>query len=145
MLMKAVYQKIIFLLGIISVILAVVGTVLPIMPTVPFLLLAAACFNRSSPRFHHALMTHVHFGPLIRDFYAGKGIPRRAKYISITMIWTGFTFSLFILPGQSLKIILAAVLAAVTVYLLSLKSSDVNSGRAEGTVHRGNAVNTEEE
>jgi len=127
------------------VILAVVGTVLPIMPTVPFLLLAAACFDRSSPRFHHALVSHAHFGPLIRDFYGGKGIPRRAKCISITMIWSGFIFSLFILPGQTLKIILAVILAAVTVYLLSLKNSDRPGETAENRGCHGDAVNTEEE
>lgn len=143
--MKTVYQKIIFVLGIIFVALAVVGTLLPIMPTVPFLLLAAACFNRSSPRFHQALVNHAHFGPLIRDFYAGKGIPRRAKYISITMIWTGFIFSLFILPGPTLKIFLALILTAVTGYLLSLKTSDGGSGNPQNRGRPGEVVHSEEE
>lgn len=122
--MKTVVQKIFMVLGFLSVGLGIVGTVLPIMPTVPFLLLAAACFDRSSPRFHQALVSHAHFGPMIRDFYAGRGIPRRAKLISLTMIWSSCAFSMIVLPALWIKLILAGIFAAVTVYLLSLKDSD---------------------
>ena len=104
--------------------LAAVGTLLPILPTVPFLLLATACFDRSSPRFHHALVNHVHFGPLIRDFYGGRGIPRRAKIISVVTIWGSCIFSLIVMPVLWVKLVLVVVFTAVTVYLLSLKNSD---------------------
>ncbi len=122
--MKNVYQKLFLVSGFICVGLAIIGILLPIMPTVPFLLLAAACFDKSSPRFHHALVSHVHFGPLIRDFYAGKGIPRRAKLISLTMIWGSCVISLFIVPFLWVKLTLVAIFTAVTVYLVKLKNSD---------------------
>lgn len=73
-------------IGGLCVALAAVGAVLPLVPTTPFLLLAAACFARASPRFYHVLLESRLFGPLIRDWRAHRAIPRRAKRLAITMI-----------------------------------------------------------
>lgn len=143
--MNTVYQKILFLLGIIAVVLGAVGAVIPVLPTFPFLLLAAACFDRSSPRFHRALMDHAHFGPLIRDFYSGKGIPRRAKGISLITIWLGFSLSCLILTGLHIKIALALILAAVSFYLLSLKTSDREAAPVQQLRRSAEEAETEEE
>lgn len=122
--MKNIYNKLLMALGVLSVVLAIVGTFLPIMPTVPFLLLAAACFSRSSPRFHRALMDHAHFGPLIRDYHAGKGIPKRVKRISLVTLWFGGAFSVAVVPVLWGKLVMAGIFVAVAAYLLALNTSD---------------------
>lgn len=126
--MKNIYQTLYMVLGGIAIALAVVGTILPIMPTIPFLLLAAACFSRSSPKFHQALMNHTHFGPMIRDFYAGRGLPKRVKRVSLTMILCGGAFSVCIIPLLWGKFIMAALFIAAAVYLFTLNTSDQEEG-----------------
>ena len=66
--------------------LAALGVFLPLLPTTPFLLVAAACFARSSPRFYRALHGNRVFGPLIRDWREHRAVPLRAKLMAITAI-----------------------------------------------------------
>ncbi len=66
--------------------LAALGVVLPLLPTTPFLLVAAACFARSSPRFYEWLLRNRVFGPLIRNWRETRSIPLRVKAVSIVMI-----------------------------------------------------------
>lgn len=65
--------------GLLCLALAVLGAFLPLLPTVPFLLLATACFARSSERLHHWLLTHPRFGHLIRAWNQEGRIPRQVK------------------------------------------------------------------
>ena len=65
-------------IGWLSVALGVIGIFLPVLPTTPFLLLAAACFARSSPRFYQWLVEHPRLGPWIRDYLDGNGIDRKS-------------------------------------------------------------------
>ncbi|QIE57634.1 DUF454 domain-containing protein [Pikeienuella piscinae] len=74
------------ILGCFAVALGVIGAVLPIVPTVPFLLLAAFCFARSSERFYNWLLSHRIFGPPIADWRAHGAIGRRAKWLSTASI-----------------------------------------------------------
>lgn len=112
---------ILFGCGWISMAAGVVGIFLPLVPTVPFLLLAAACFARSSNRFHTWLVEHNHLGPLIRDYLKSGGIPLRVKGMAIGMVWISFpTSALLFVDSVWLKFVLFAVAAAVTLYLLRL-------------------------
>ena len=72
--------------GFILVGVAVLGIFLPLLPTTPLLLLAAACFSRSSERWHRWLLNHRVFGPIIKNWDERRCIPRRAKAVSILMI-----------------------------------------------------------
>ena len=74
-------------LGWLFVVLGVAGAILPVLPTTPFILLAAACFARSSERFYAWLLENRIFGPLIRDWRAHRAIPRRAKWLAIGAIF----------------------------------------------------------
>ncbi|MBL0226703.1 MAG: YbaN family protein [Geobacteraceae bacterium] len=104
-----------------SIAAGVVGIFLPIVPTVPFLLLAAACFARSSPQFHSWLLEHDQLGPLIRDYLTSGAIPLRVKRTAIGMVWVSFPVSAFLFaPAVWLKAALIAVAAVVTLYLLRL-------------------------
>ena len=102
----------------------VIGIFLPLVPTVPFLLLAVACFARSSERFHRWLVEHNHLGPLLRDYLRGAGIPLRAKVIAIGMVWVSFPATTILFARDFwLKALLIAVAVGVTLYLLSLPTA----------------------
>lgn len=104
-----------------SIVAGAVGLFLPLVPTVPFLLLAAACFARSSVRFHTWLIEHNHLGPLVRDYLNGGGIPLKAKQMAIGMVWVSFPASAFLfVPVTWLKIVLLAVATGITLYLIAL-------------------------
>jgi uncharacterized membrane protein YbaN (DUF454 family) len=72
--------------GMLALLLGVIGVVLPLLPTTPFVILAAFCFSRSSERLHQWLLNQRLFGPLIRDWEAHGVIPLRIKCLSTTMM-----------------------------------------------------------
>jgi len=114
--------------GWISIGCGVIGIFLPIVPTVPFLLLAVACFAKSSVQFHRWLLEHDHLGPLLHDYLKGAGIPLRAKLTALTMIWVSFPISVVLFAKLLwLKVLLIAVAVAVSIYLLSLRTAPQNS------------------
>lgn len=80
--MKYLYASI----GFVSVILGIIGIFLPVLPTTPFLLLAAAMFFRGSPRAYRWLMNHPRLGPYIKSFREDKSIPLRIKIIAISTL-----------------------------------------------------------
>jgi uncharacterized membrane protein YbaN (DUF454 family) len=106
--------------GLCSTALAVLGIFLPLLPTVPLLLLAAACFARSSERFHRWLLEHRHLGPMVRDYLDGRGIPLRAKVTAIGMIWVTIPISAFFVPIPWVRAFLIGIGLAITVYLVRL-------------------------
>ncbi len=77
---------VLLVVGLLCVGLGAIGVVTPIVPTTPFLLVAAACFARASPRFYQRLLANSTFGPLIRDWREQRAIPRRAKFMAIAAI-----------------------------------------------------------
>lgn len=114
-------RQLLFVGGWFSLVLAVVGMVLPLLPTVPLLLLSAACFARSSERFHSWLLDHRRFGPLIRTWQNGGGVPRRAKLTAVAMIWASILFSAFVLvPLLWVRGLLLGIAFGVTIYLWRL-------------------------
>jgi uncharacterized membrane protein YbaN (DUF454 family) len=103
--------------------LAILGIFLPLLPTVPLLLLAAACFARSSERFHHWLLNHPKLGPMIHGYLDGKGIPLRAKITAIGLIWLSISISVYVVHPVWLKFLLVIIGLSVTAYLLSQATS----------------------
>lgn len=110
-----------FLMGWLATGLGVLGIFLPLLPTTPFILLAAACFARSSSRFYDWLINHPQFGHTIRHYRAGNGIPRKAKIYALTLMWLSISFSaLVVVPLFWVKILLFAIAIGVSAYLISL-------------------------
>lgn len=114
--------------GIVSTALGVLGIFLPLLPTTPLLLLAAACFARSSDRFHRWLVEHDHLGPMVRGYLEGTGIPRRAKATAIAMVWLTIpTSALLLVPLPWVRAILFAIAVGVTLYLVRLPTTPSDS------------------
>jgi uncharacterized membrane protein YbaN (DUF454 family) len=110
-------------IGIISVGLGTAGIFLPLLPTTPFLLLAAACFIRSSDRLYRWLIHNRWFGSYIRNYREHRALPLRAKVIALILLWTTMSYSVFALVvNKVLQVSLLLIAAVVTVYLLSLKT-----------------------
>jgi hypothetical protein len=110
-------------IGIVCVGLGSAGIVLPLVPTTPFLLLAAACFAKSSDRFYAWLLGHRRFGPVIRDYREKGGITRKTRAIALSLLWFSITLSAFtVLSSWIPRVVLFAIAAAVTIHLFSLKT-----------------------
>jgi len=110
------------LVGGMAVLLGLLGLVLPLLPTTPFLLLASACFLRSSPELHHRLMTNTVFGPYLQAYQEGKGIPLRVKLTALSILWLSIAFALIRLDLVWLQLVLAIIASAVTFHIFSLKT-----------------------
>ncbi len=111
--------------GLIAVALGVLGIFLPVLPTVPFLLLAVACFTRSSERFYNWLIDHAHLGPMIQPYLDGKGLKRTTKFKAVGLVWISITISVLLIstrPWLQGTLILIAI--SVTIYLLRLPTTE---------------------
>lgn len=116
--------------GFLATSLGVLGIFLPVLPTVPFLLLALACFARSSERFYNWLLEHAHFGPIVQPYINGCGMSRVSKVKAITLLWASIILSAFFLIELVwVRILLLVIACAVTFYLLSLPT--INSENNE--------------
>ncbi len=78
----------------------VVGIVLPLLPTTPFVLLAAFCFARGSERYEHWLLTHPRFGPMVQDWRANRAVPLRAKQLAWAMMVLSSAIAWWVLPAH---------------------------------------------
>ena len=110
------------IVGSIAVLLAILGVFLPLLPTTPFLLLASACYFRSSPRMYRWLMGNRILGNYILNFQSGKGIPLKAKIVSVLLIWASLSFSIYKMDAIVVKLILAAIGIALSITMLRMKT-----------------------
>lgn len=109
-------------IGWLSVALGVIGIFLPVLPTTPFLLLAAACFVRSSKRFYLWLIGHPKLGPWILDYLDGKGLPLKAKVYSIALMWTSIGLSCYLVPLLWARLFMLSSAVLVSLYILRQKT-----------------------
>ena len=106
--------------GTLSLGLGILGIVLPILPTTPFLLLAAICYSRSSERFYVWLLTNRMFGQYIRDWRENKGLTIGMKLWVIFVLVGTMSISIFIVPVFVVKILLVCIGTFITGYIFSL-------------------------
>lgn len=119
-------------LGFLSVGLGVIGIFLPVLPTTPFLLLAAACFARSSQRFYRWLIDHRHLGPWVRDYLDGNGIPLKAKVYTLALMWFSISVSCWLVPLAWARIGMLVSASLVTIYILRQKTLVVTRQADDG-------------
>jgi uncharacterized membrane protein YbaN (DUF454 family) len=121
--MKSWKRNALMICGTLAVVLGVVGMIFPILPTTPFLLLAAFCYGRSSKRFYDWLLNNRIFGTYIRNYRAGLGIPLKQKIFSISLLWVTIGYSvIFIVDNWWLRILLLGIAVGVTTHLVRIKT-----------------------
>lgn len=109
-------------IGWLSIVLGVIGIFVPLLPTTPFLLLAAACFMRSSPRFYHWLVQHPKLGPWVHDYLDGQGIPLRGKVYAISLMWSSIALSCYLVPLIWARLFMLSSAVLVSLYILRQKT-----------------------
>ena len=111
--------------GVLALIAGVIGVFLPVVPTTPFLLLAAACFARASPSLYRWLADSRTFGPAIREWRRHRSIPWRAKLSAIVLLGVSIAVSAtFFVPVWWGRIVLVAVGVAVGIWLSRIPSRE---------------------
>ncbi|MCW3995829.1 MAG: YbaN family protein [Candidatus Bathyarchaeota archaeon] len=117
-----VIRVLLVIAGTVSVALGAIGVFLPILPTTPFLLLAAGCYLRSSERMHRWLLNNRWFGEYIRNYQQGKGIPMKTKIVAIAVLWLTILYSAFFVVNEVFvaQLILFAIAIGVSVHLIRL-------------------------
>ena len=109
--------------GTLSLAVGVVGIILPVLPTTPFVLIAAACYLRGSKRMYDKLVKNRYFGGYLRDYMEGRGVSKRATVVSITSLWILILLSaVFATNDLIIRAVLIAVATAVTIHLLRLRT-----------------------
>jgi len=103
--------------------LGVIGIFLPILPTTPFLLLAAYCYARSSERFYFWLITNRVFGEYIRNYHERRGITAFHKIVVLLLLWLTISYTAFgVVSARWVRLLLFGIAAAVTVHILWIKT-----------------------
>ncbi|MDO6428110.1 YbaN family protein [Thalassotalea sp. 1_MG-2023] len=107
-------------IGIFFVALAALGAVLPLLPTTPFLLVAAACFAKSSPRLYNMLLANKVFGPLIYHWQQSRSIPKKGKVIALASMLIAAAWSLYVLEYMWLKILTVLLICGPFIFIWRL-------------------------
>lgn len=134
---SATVRGLLLAVGTLCVGLGFLGLFLPVLPTTPFLLLAAACYARASERFHGWLLGNPVFGPLIREWQRHRSIPHRAKVNAIAlMVLTLGVSIVFFVSHPLVRALLAVFGAALALYLYRIPSRDRPGGGLKDSGHR---------
>jgi uncharacterized membrane protein YbaN (DUF454 family) len=117
-------RRLLVFLGTVFVGLGILGIFIPILPTTPFLLLAAACYARSSKRFYHWLLNNRWFGSYIKNYKEKKSIPLKVKIFTVSLLWITIMLSAIIATNVTfVRIVLIIIALCVTIHILSLRTS----------------------
>ncbi len=110
------------LVGNFFVALGILGIFLPLLPTTPFLLLAAACYSRSSERFYYWLKNNRWVGNYLKS-YREKNLPLKVKVLSLSFLWLTIGYSVFFVVNiLLLRIILILIAIGVTIHVVSIRT-----------------------
>lgn len=118
-----VKNSILIILGTLFVMLGTLGIFLPLLPTTPFLLLAATCYLKSSNKLYHWLLNHRLLGKYISNYIRHRAITIKTKLVTITLLWLTIGYSIsFVISSPLVKLILLIIAIGVSLHLLSLKT-----------------------
>lgn len=123
--MKNTYIKkwLYIIAGLTSLGVGAVGVFVPLLPTTPFLLLAAACFLRSSERLYHWLMNHRLFGNYIRNYREHRAMSLPSKILVLALLWITMSYAILsVVKILFVQILLLLIAIGVTVHIIALKT-----------------------
>jgi len=120
--MKNLKKKIYICVGLLAVGLGIIGAFLPVMPTVPFLLVALFCFERSSKKYHDMILNNKYFGKVLRDYYEGRGLTTSVKIKAVLFLSCGMGFSVYRVHNLHLRIMLVLIWVGVALHIILLKT-----------------------
>jgi uncharacterized membrane protein YbaN (DUF454 family) len=109
-------------LGTLSLVIGMIGVVIPVLPTTPLLLMASFFYLRSSKRMYNWLITHKIFGSYIYCYVTYHAISPRTKVGALIFLWATLVFSMVVIPGLHIKLFLVVVGMAVTTHIILLKT-----------------------
>ncbi|MGB2813532.1 MAG: YbaN family protein [Dehalococcoidales bacterium] len=102
----------------------IIGIFVPVLPTTPFLLLAAACYLRSSRKLYNWLLGNRFFGTYVRNYLHGRGMPRKVKIATISLLWITIACSIiFAVQALIIRVILLIIAIGVTVHIILIKTT----------------------
>lgn len=104
-------------LGVTALLFAVLGIFLPLLPTTPFVLLAAACFARGSERLHNWLLAHHVAGPIIREWHLHRSMPPGVKPWAFLLMGLSFGISLLLMEAPWHRVILGTIAVVLALFL----------------------------
>ncbi|MFC2035377.1 YbaN family protein [Chloroflexota bacterium] len=136
-------RKLLLIAGTVSTTIGIIGIVVPVLPTTPFLLLAAACYIRSSQKFYNWLLSNRILGAYISNYVLGKGMPLKVKMFTIALMWITIGLSLgFIVQGLVIRVIIIVLALGVTIHIIKIKTLSENNKRVrEEREERGRTTN----
>lgn len=111
------------IIGLIALSLGAIGIIIPVLPTTPFVLLAAGCFSVSSPRLLKFVKKNKFFGYYIDNYQTKSGVPVKIKVRAIIFLWVGLIASMLLNPKPMFMIMLGMIGTGVTIHLLTIKTS----------------------
>jgi uncharacterized membrane protein YbaN (DUF454 family) len=125
---QKIVRALLFFAGSLALVLGFIGIFVPLLPTTPFLLLAAACYMRSSERMHKWLLNNRLFGEYIKNYQEGRGIPLKTKIFTVSLLWISILCSMFFVVNKRLlmperlivQVILLIIAICVSTYVIRL-------------------------
>jgi uncharacterized membrane protein YbaN (DUF454 family) len=119
---RTIKKIILLVIGSIAIAMGVVGIVLPVLPTTPFLLVAAYCYIRSSERFYCWLINHRVLGVYIHNYLEHRAITRNTKIMALASLWITLPIAIFLIPNWYIRGSVFAIGICVSIHILKLKT-----------------------
>lgn len=120
--LNSIKKYLLLFIGTLSLGLGIIGILLPVLPTTPFLLLSSFCYLRSSKRLYNWLIYHRIFGAYLYNYLIYKAVTRRTKIVALIFLWWGLTVPMLLINLLYVRLFLSFIGIAVSVHLLMLKT-----------------------
>jgi len=110
------------IMGVLALGLGAIGIFMPLLPTTPFVMLAAICFSKSNRKFYERIKRNPHFGPFVENYHTKQGIDMSLKTKSIIFLWGSLALSMVLLQTTWIYAVLCVVGVSVTAHILLIKT-----------------------